>query len=142
MYVYKRGENMRTDKVKQVICIAETSAEAFELKMNEALSGLSDPEILFDTNRSFTAVIIYHVRRDVPEDIVELFEMIEGNNRRCYDCPHYVAPTDKRKKWGTCSTSAQRVRPEGRACEKYYLIQYKALTEAADQYKSTPYVLE
>lgn len=142
MYVYKRGENMRTDKVKQVICIAETSAEAFEDKMNEALSGLSDPEILFDANRSFTATIIYNVRRDVPEDVLELFEMIDGNNRRCCDCPHYVVPTDKRRKWGTCSTSAQRVRPEGRACEKYYLMRYQVLKEASDTYKAIPYVLE
>ena len=133
---------MKCDKVKQVICVSESNAEAFEDKMNEALSGLSDPEIMFDTNRSFTAVIVYNVRRDVPEDIIELFEMIEGNNRRCIDCPHYVAPTDKRRKWGTCSKSAKSVRPEGRACELYYLIRYKALTDAADQYKAIPYVLE
>lgn len=133
---------MRTEKIKQIICISELSAETFEDKMNEALSGLVDPEIRFDTNKSFTAVIVYKVKRNMPEDVLELFEIIEGKNQRCCDCPYYVPPTDKRKKWGTCSATGERTRPEGRACEQFYLLRYKALTEAAEKYKELPFVLE
>lgn len=133
---------MRADRVKQIICVSESSADAFQEKMNEALSGLSDPEIRFDNSNLFKAVIVYTVRRDVPEDVLELFEMVDGNNRRCCDCPHYVSPTDKRRKWGLCSATDQKTRPESRACEQYYLIRYKALSEAANEYSNTPYVLE
>lgn len=133
---------MKTNKLKRIIVISEMDAVTFEDRMNEALIGLVDPEIRIDTNKSFTAYIIYTVSRNVPEDILELFEMVDNQRHCCKDCPHYVEPTDKRRKWGTCSVDAQSVRPEGRACEKYYLLRYKVLSEASDKYKELPFTLE
>lgn len=133
---------MKTDKVTQVICISETDAAAFEERMNDALSSLANPEILFDPNRSFTAVIVYNVRRDVPESVLELFNMVDGSHHSCSECPRCVEQTDQRRKWTTCSATGQPIRIDGSVCEKYYLIRYKALSEAAGKYKELPYTVE
>lgn len=133
---------MKTERVKQIICISEPNAEIFENRMNEALSHVVDPEIHLDTNRSFTAYIFYNVKRDVPEDILELFEMVEGEHHRCNECPHYVPPTDKRRKWGRCAITSGQVRADGPACEHYYLLKYKSLSAASSKYRELPYTLE
>lgn len=133
---------MRTERVKQIICICETNATIFENKMNDALSHLVDPEIHIDANRSFTAYIFYNVKRDVPEDILELFEMVEGEHHICKDCPHYIPPEDKRKKWGSCAITSMQTKRDTPACEHYYLLKYKTLSAASDKYRELPYVLE
>ena len=133
---------MRTERIKQIICISETNAEIFEKKMNDALSHLVDPEIRIDANRSFTAYIFYQVKRDVPEDILELFELVEGEHHHCKECPHYIAPTDKRRKWGSCAITSGQVRGDGSACEHYYLLKYKSLSAASNRYRELPYTLK
>lgn len=133
---------MKTERIKQIRCISASNAVDFEDRMNEALSGLSDPEIQFDMTRPFTATIVYHVRRDVPECVLELFEMIEGKHRCCSDCPYMAPAEDARKKWTTCSATGEPTRVDSRACEKYYLIRYKALTEVTERYMAIPYVAE
>lgn len=133
---------MRQDKVKQVIVISEKDAPSFEQRMNEALSGLADPDIKLYDNTPYVAVITYKVTRNVPEDILELFELAEGEEHLCSDCPHYVEPTDKRKRWGACSLTAQKARSDSRACEHYYLFRYKALNEASTAYRELPFTAE
>ena len=130
---------MRQDKVKQIICISEGSAELFEERMNDALMRLDNPEIEIDKNRTFTAYIIYTVKRNMPEDVLELFEMVDGESHSCGDCPFFVPSTDKRKKWGECSKSVLPKRCDNRACEQFYLFRYKALSEAQQQYNLIPF---
>lgn len=133
---------MRTERVKQIICISETNSEIFESRMNEALSHLVNPEIKLDSNRSFTAYIFYNVKRDVPEDILELLEMVEGEHHICEECPHYRPPEDKRRKWGDCVVTSEKVRGDGRACEHYYLLKYKSLAAVSNKYRKLPYTVE
>lgn len=132
---------MKEDKIKQIICISETNAFDFQNRMNEALTQLSNPEIRTYDNQPFTAVIIYSVRRDLPEDVLELFEMIEGSNI-CRECPHFVKSEDKRKKWGTCTLKCERTKIDSRACEYFYIHRYKMLSEMKEEYLQIPYKAE
>lgn len=133
---------MRTERIRQIICISESSAEIFESRMNEALSRVVNPEIHIDTTRSFTAYIFYNVKRDVPEDILELFELVEGDHHHCKECPHYVHPTDKRRKRGSCNITSEHVRADSPACEHFYLLKYKSLSAASNKYRALPYTIE
>ena len=117
---------MKTDRVKQIICISETNSEIFESRMNEALSHLVDPEIQLDSNRSFTAYIIYNVKKDVPEDIVEEHEL-EGECLHCIDCPlcdrvvDIYGNIDSRVKWGKCMKNGMiSVNLNKRVCADYW----------------------
>lgn len=132
---------MRQDKIQQIVVINEPDPALFEEKMNEALSHIADPEIkIFDV--PYTAVITYSVSRSVPEDVLELLEMVDGEYHQCSECPYFVVPTDKRKKWSKCSLTAQKTRGDCRACEHFYLLRYRMLTEAAEAYKEIPYTAE
>lgn len=133
---------MKQDRVKQIICISEDNAADFEERMNDALSNLSDPEIHMYENNPFTAVIVYFVKRNIPEDLLELFELVEGESFSCLDCPHYVRPTDKRRKWGECSIMLKPTRADSRACEKYYAFRYKMLSEAKERFLELPFTAE
>lgn len=133
---------MRTERIKQIICISEPSAEMFEEKMNQALSHLVNPEIQLDSNRSFTAYIFYSVKRDVPEDILELLELVDGEHHNCNECPHYIPPADRRRKRGNCAVTSEQVRGDAPACEHYYLLKYKSLSAVSNKYKELPYTVE
>jgi hypothetical protein len=110
--------------------------------MNEALSRVVNPEIHIDTTRSFTAYVFYDVKRDVPDDILELFELVDGDHHRCKECPHYVPPTDKRRKWGSCNITSEQVKADSPACEHFYLLKYKSLSAASKKYRAIPYTIE
>lgn len=133
---------MKQDKVKQIICITEPDPAVFETKMNDALSNLANPDVHIFESMPFTAIITYTVSRDMPESILELFEMVDGEHHTCSGCPHYVAPEDGRRKWGSCSATLTKARGDSRACEHYYLYRYKALTEARDKYLELPFTVE
>lgn len=129
---------MRADKVKQIVVVCDPDPERFEARMNEALAGLTDPEVHLYENMPFTATIIYTVRRNMPEDVLELFEMVEGNHT-CAECPHLVRPDDKRKKWCTCSVKSTRTRSDSRACEYFYIYRYKVLSAAKETFLQLPF---
>lgn len=133
---------MRSEKYKQVIAICENNAEAFEERMNDSLARVSNPDIVFDHNRPFTAYITYTVRKDAPEDVLELLELLDGESHYCEECPYFTAPTDKRKKWGSCSVKGCKTRPEGRACEHFYLWRMKNLQQLASDYQKIPFQVE
>lgn len=133
---------MRRDKVKQIICISEPNPAIFEERMNEALSNLTEPEVRIFESMPFTAVILYTVSRDMPEDVLELLEMVDGGHHTCIECPRYVKPTDSRRKWGSCSAKGTKTRGDSRACEDYYLLRYKMLSEAKDSYLEFPFTAD
>lgn len=133
---------MKVERYKQIIAICESNAEDFQDKMNDALAGISDPEVVFDSNRSFTAYITYRVRKNVPEDVLELLEMINGEPHYCEECPHFEREKDKRKKWTLCRLKREQTRPDSRACEHYYLWRMKQIEQAALQYKEKPFMIE
>lgn len=130
---------MKTDRVRQIIVISEPDPAEFELRMNEALINLSDPEIKLYDNTQFTAVITYYVCRDMPENVLELFEMVEGKGYTCEACPYFEKSEDKRKKWGSCKLTSQPTRIDSRACERFYVYRYRVLSDAKEKYLETPY---
>lgn len=133
---------MRQDRIKQIICINASSPDDFQDRMNEALSHVSNPEIMFYKDMPYYAVISYAVRRDMPESALELFEMVEGKGYTCEACPHFGKSDDKRKKWGYCTLTSEPTRIDSRACERFYVYRYKVLADAKDQYLELPFVAE
>ena len=132
---------MRSEKYKQVLAICESNAADFQDKMNDALARVANPEIVFDNTRSFTAYVTYNVRKDVPETVLELLEMVSGENHDCEECPYFTKSNDKRKKWGSCSIEGGKTRPESRACEHFYVWKLKKLEVIADEYKQLPFTV-
>jgi len=130
---------MRSEKYKQVVVISEDNAEEFQDKMNSALSKVADPEIVFDSNRSFTAYVTYKVSKDVPESVLELLELVADERHYCEECPHFVISDDKRKKWGSCSLKQGKARPDSRACEHFYIWRMRQLEQIAEDYKEIPF---
>lgn len=133
---------MRSEKYKQIIAICENDAEAFQDRMNDALIRVADPEIVFDNNRAFTAYVTYRVKREVPENVLELLELLDGESHYCEECPHYEISSDKRKKWGSCKLKGIKTRPGSRACEHFYVWRMKQLEQIAEEYKQLPYEIE
>ena len=133
---------MRSQKYKQMIAICENNAEDFQDKMNDALARVADPEVVFDSNRSFTAYVTFRVRKDVPEDVLELFELMDGESHYCKECPYFSIPSDKRKRWGSCTLKIEKTKSDSRACEHFYVWKMKRLEEIAAEYKQLPYTIE
>lgn len=112
---------MRGEQYKQMYCVQETNGALFELKMNEILKTVKNPEIEIDRNRSFTAYIFYENTIDVPETFTELIELISGERHTCQDCEHLIKSPDKRKRWQVCSFYNKKVRQNAPACKTFYL---------------------
>ena len=135
---------MRTEHYKQVAVISETTPEAFENKLNAVLAGITSPEIVFDQSRSFTATIIYKVRKDVPESLIELLELMDndGEHHTCNECPYLQRSKDKRKKWLVCTHSQGKTQATSRACEAFYMWRLARYKELVEEYKKMPYEIE
>lgn len=135
---------MKTEHYKQIACISAESATEFETKSNAILAGVKDPEILFDQSKPYTAYIIYKVRKDIPETVLELLEMLDddGGRATCADCPYLVRSKDKRKAWHTCSKKAEPTRADSRACEDYYMEKRKLHREIINEFMNIPYTVE
>lgn len=135
---------MRTARFKQVACISEPNAAAFQDRANEILAQASDPEIVFDQTLPFTAYIFFNVRRDQPDTVLELFEMLDadGGNAVCEDCPAFIRSKDKRKKWGSCRRKVTKTKCDSRACELYYLELRREAAAIAEEFEQLPYQIE
>lgn len=135
---------MRAERYKQIACISEKDARTFETKANALLAGITEPEIILDRTKPYTAYIIYNVRKDAPESIIELLEMLDkdGGRATCANCPHFVRSTDRRKRWHYCNHKDTRVHEGARACEVYYLERMTNPAEAIEQFKNIPYEIE
>lgn len=133
---------MRTERYKQVLAICENNAEDFQDKINDALARIANPEIVFDNKRSFTAYITYSVRKNFPEDLLELLEMVDGQSHYCEECPYFVKSEDKRRKWGSCTMKGEKTKPDSRACESFYIWRIKQIEQVKKEFKEIPYTIE
>lgn len=135
---------MRTARFKQVACISEPNAAAFQDRTNEILAQASDPEIVFDQTLPFTAYIFFNVRRDQPDTVLELLEMLDadGGHAVCEDCPAFIRSKDKRKKWGSCRRKVTKTKCDSRACELYYLELRREAAAIAEEFEQLPYQIE
>lgn len=134
---------MRGEVFKQCACIAETDPHLFQEKINAILSKVSNPEIVLDRTQPFTCYVFYRIRKDVPESLLELLEMLDGHNHYCEECPHFVRSTDKRVKWHTCGLKGERTRADSRACEEFYRMKREEQQQLINEYENTiPYQIE
>ena len=115
---------MRGEHYKQMYCVEEKNGALFELKMNEILKTVKNPEITIDRTRPFTAYIFYEYEFDMPETITELFELISGEKHTCQECEHLIISPDKRKRWQMCSFYNKKVQQTQPACKTFYLKYY------------------
>lgn len=135
---------MKDIKFKQCACISEASAGAFQDAINLVLQQTPEPEIVIDKTQPFTAYIFYKVRKDAPETVLELLEMLDtdGGCGHCEDCPAYEPPTDKRYKRGRCRHKNEKTRGDARACEIYYLGRRHEKVDLYNEYKQIPFTIE
>ena len=132
---------MRERTFKQLACISEKDAAAFEEKANDVLAQTPDPEIVIDQTRPFTMYVLYKVSKDIPESALELLEMLDpnGGHAQCMECQYFVKDKDARKKWGMCQKKDERTRCDSRACEVYYLELRKDAAPLIEQYEQIPF---
>lgn len=134
---------MRTKKFKQLACISEDTASAFEAKTNAVLSQTPNPEIILDKTQPFTAYVFYNVSKSEPETFLELLEMISTTGcARCQDCRHFEPDRDRRKVRGQCTKDNKEVRKDCHACEVYYLEQRKVSADIIEEYKRIPFLID
>lgn len=135
---------MRTAKFKQVACVSESNAAAFETKANLILAQSSDSEVVMDRTLPFTAYIFFNVRKDQPETVLELLEMLDGDGGHavCEDCPAFIKSKDKRTKWGKCKRKPQPTRCDSRACELYYLERRREAQAITEELNQIPFTIE
>ncbi len=133
---------MRNEYFKQMICISESNPDIFQEKMNHALYGKTNPIINMDQTMPFTAYIYYDVNKTVPEDLLELFEILDGNKHHCEECPHFEKDPDKRKKWHICGYYHKQTRIDSRACEQFYRERRAEIKELQKDYNLIPNIVE
>lgn len=135
---------MKDTKFKQCACISETSAEAFQDAANAILARLPEPEIIVDKTKPFTMYVFYTVRRDTPETVLELLEMLDadGGHAQCQDCPAFIRSKDRRRKWGKCRRKNTETKCDGPACELYYIERRREAARIAEEFKQIPYTTE
>ncbi len=133
---------MRSEHYKQAIVVQGSNAIDFQNQLNNALSGLVNPEIVIERSIPFLAYIFYNASKDVPESVLELFEILDGEYHVCEECPYFTRPSDKRMRRGSCSVKAYNPRMDERACESFYLWKTREIEEAEKIYKQIPYISE
>lgn len=133
---------MRNDYFKQMICISENTAIVFQDKMNHALYGKTNPTIIMDQTRPFTAYIYYDINKTIPEDLLELFELLDGGIHTCRECPYFEQDQDKRKKWHVCNYYHKQTRLDSRACEQFYRNRRSEIKELEKEYNLIPDIVK
>lgn len=99
---------------------AETPKE-FDLQMNaiftKAARSGKEPDIhYFD---GYSATVRYWISGEVAETISDEFEL-KGKAKKCYECPLYILPDDKRIKYSYCDHSNCKITANDPACDYYY----------------------
>lgn len=109
---------MREVKKKRVRVVDGKDAAGFEASLNSILDGITEPNIVFDSNRPFLAYVTYEEFQRIPESVRDAYEL-RGEYHYCGECPYYKPPTDKRVKHTTCALG-ERTRADRCACELFY----------------------
>ena len=109
---------MKRTKQKRVIALQADNAEKFNREINNLLTTLEDPKIVY----SFPIVFVeWEEIIETPETLQEEYEL-KGEEKECQDCPYFVRTEDRRFKWHYCTQKEKRVTECQGACETYYLL--------------------
>lgn len=103
--------------------ITEKTPEKFDARMNAIFSKASrsgkEPDIHYHEKDGYSATVRYWIQTEIAETIAEEFEL-KGLGKKCYECPLYSLPEDKRIKYSHCDHSSTRISANDSACDYYY----------------------
>lgn len=114
---------MKKFRIPEFRTIDETTAEAFDSALNEALKELAEEEPEIEFIEKFCARLKWFPKENekvIVESVRDEFHL-EGIYYHCRNCPHMEDPHDRRVKWCRC-----KMKPTGRthkneeACELFY----------------------
>lgn len=91
----------------------------FEKNFNNAMAELNGSTVSIVHKDGFCAIIQYEYFDLVPETKEDVAEVC-GTRAHCSDCPHFVKPSDGRRKYFRCPVWKGNVKAETCACEYYY----------------------
>lgn len=114
---------MNRIKVPEFRTIDETTAEAFDNALNQALKDLAEEEPEIEFVDKFCARLKYFPKDNekvIIETVRDEFHL-EGVYYHCRNCPHLEAPQDRRVKWCKCKYSSTGIaHKNNEACELFY----------------------
>ena len=120
---------MRTSSYKQFATVRSKDTDAFDDELNRRMRELrwNRPEVEFrEQGQDLIAHISYYERERVPEDLGDVYEMIDVSFK-CEDCPMFEPIRNKdgspnlRVKRGKCPFSEYGiVYKDSRACDMLY----------------------
>ena len=97
------------------------SPKEFDMQMNaiftRAARSNKEPDVhYFD---GYSATVRYWISKEIAESIADEFEL-RGEGKKCYECPLYILPEDKRIKYTDCEYSGCKITANDAACDHYY----------------------
>lgn len=97
--------------------------EEFDARMNSVFAKASksgkDPNVYYHPEL-YSATVRYWVTAEIAETIAEEYEL-QGQGKKCFECPLYSLPKDKRIKYTHCEHGG-RISACDDACNWYYEV--------------------
>lgn len=112
---------MKQKRQRGVTAIQTATAEDFNREINAELKKHENGHITFVTSVPFTAYVEFEEIVEIPETLAEKYEL-NGDGRKCHECPYFVRTQDKRYKWHFCAQKQKKVTECQSACETYYQL--------------------
>lgn len=113
---------MRIEKRKGVEAIQAPTAEEFNERINAVLKREKNANVTFITSGGMLgAYVEYETEIEIPESLAEKYEL-NGDTRKCHECPYFIRTKDKRYKWHFCVQKQKKVTECQGACETYYQL--------------------
>lgn len=103
------------------LTIRDSFPDVFDQKMQEALNELEQysPIVQYlDGRQEYCAVLRYTYEEQIPQDARDRHELA-GDTYKCWQCPYFEKPDDKRVKWGSCHRS-DAVKTDTPCCKWLY----------------------
>ena len=103
--------------------VSAETPEEFDTKMNaifvKASKSGKEPDIHYYPT-GYSATVRYYIHSEVPECIADEYEL-RGLDKKCFECPLYSLPQDKRIKYTHCDHGG-RISANDPCCNWYYEV--------------------
>ena len=103
--------------------IEEKDAFNFNTKVNALLDVLNKkgikPEMSFNHNMGHCVYITWVEAMEIPETVRDEYEQV-GEWHKCIECPHFVRPTDGRRKYTRCPITEGLTDAGSNCCDRFY----------------------
>lgn len=103
--------------------ITEKTPEKFDVRMNAVFTKAGragkEPDVHYHERDGYSATVRYWIQTEIAETIAEEFEL-KGLGKKCFECPLYKLPDDKRIRYSYCDHSPTKISANDNACDYYY----------------------